>query len=86
MHGNVREWCADDWHEDYTDAPSDGSAWLKTAKNDQNKPNKLLRGGTWFNYPWNCRSATRFFYSRVFFFCFVGFRVGCVVPSALLSS
>jgi formylglycine-generating enzyme required for sulfatase activity len=86
MHGNVREWCADDWHEDYTDAPSDGSAWLKTAKNDQNKPNKLLRGGSWLFDPGFCRSASRYDISRDFFSYDVGFRVGCVVPSALLSS
>ncbi len=28
MHGNVCEWCEDDWHDDYEDAPTDGSAWL----------------------------------------------------------
>jgi formylglycine-generating enzyme required for sulfatase activity len=86
MHGNVWEWCVDDWHEDYTDAPSDGSAWLKTAKNDHNKSSKLLRGGTWDDNPGDCRSATRDFISRDFFNSNVGFRVGCVVPSALLSS
>ncbi|MFM6252477.1 MAG: formylglycine-generating enzyme family protein, partial [Dolichospermum sp.] len=27
MHGNVWEWCQDDWHENYINAPDDGSAW-----------------------------------------------------------
>ena len=28
MHGNVREWCEDHWHDNYKGAPSDGSAWI----------------------------------------------------------
>ncbi len=27
MHGNLWEWCQDQWHPDYKDAPTDGSAW-----------------------------------------------------------
>jgi len=57
MHGNVREWCADHWHDSYTGAPSDGSAWIN--KNLSYNYSRLLRGGSWNNNPRNCRSASR---------------------------
>ena len=56
MHGNVYEWCQDSWHDNYTDAPTDGSAWL-SSKEDSNT--KLLRGGSWHDIPEDCRSAYR---------------------------
>jgi formylglycine-generating enzyme required for sulfatase activity len=55
MHGNVWEWCLDSWYENYDDAPTDGSA--RDASNDSGF--KILRGGSWFNNPGNCRSAYR---------------------------
>jgi eukaryotic-like serine/threonine-protein kinase len=27
IHGNVWEFCLDSWHDNYTGAPTDGSAW-----------------------------------------------------------
>lgn len=73
MHGNVEEWCLDHWHNDYVDAPSDGSAWVEGGDADQ----RLLRGGSWDKPLVNCRSASRSFlypFERKFT---IGFRVVC---------
>ena len=59
MHGNVWEWCADDFHENYNGAPTDGSVWL-----NGDKDKVRLRGGSWANGPFNCRSAYRDDYVR----------------------
>jgi len=55
LHGNVWEWCIDHWHEDYTEAPNDGSAWIDSSRNDEH----VIRGGSWKNTPTFCRSASR---------------------------
>ncbi len=74
MHGNVWEWCHDDWHNDYEGAPEDGSAWV----DDDSKNNrKVLRGGSWPYFPRNCRCALRADLSRIFFLNNAGFRVVC---------
>lgn len=60
MHGNVWEWCEDDYHSSYEGAPIDGSAWKKDSKNST----KILRGGSWLYFPRYCRSADRNTYGR----------------------
>ncbi len=46
MHGNVCEWCQDKWHENYSGAPTDGSAW-EAKRNENDNRSRLLRGGSW---------------------------------------
>ncbi|MGL6138300.1 MAG: formylglycine-generating enzyme family protein, partial [Planktothrix sp.] len=55
MHGNIWEWCADPWHENYNGAPTDGSVW----ESGGNTQYRVMRGGSWYNYPRYCRSAYR---------------------------
>jgi formylglycine-generating enzyme required for sulfatase activity len=55
LHGNVREWCQDCWHNTYENAPSDGSAWVNAGDCAQ----RILRGGSWNSGPRSCRSAAR---------------------------
>jgi formylglycine-generating enzyme required for sulfatase activity len=73
MHGNVWEWCLDTWHGSYEGAPTDGSPWLKG-----NDSKKLLRGGSWDDYPRRCRSACRGLVRPDFAYSHVGFRVVCL--------
>ena len=54
MHGNVYEWCQDNWHENYEGAPSDGIAW-----EDESSSIRVLRGGSWYYSAQYCRSAYR---------------------------
>ena len=54
MHGNVYEWLADCWNDNYHGAPSDGSVW---ATGDCKY--RLLRGGSWYFDARYLRSAYR---------------------------
>ncbi|UUO14069.1 caspase, EACC1-associated type [Dolichospermum heterosporum] len=63
MCGSVWEWCEDEWHENYINAPTDGSAWTSLSDNEP----RTMRGSSWGNGPNLCRSANRlsiFRYSR----------------------
>jgi formylglycine-generating enzyme required for sulfatase activity len=82
VHGNVWEWCEDDWHDDYMGAPSDGSAWVE---NDRKASNRLLRGGSWLLNPEVCRSSVRLNFARDDRYDALGFRVSCVLPRILPS-
>jgi formylglycine-generating enzyme required for sulfatase activity len=75
MHGNVYEWCQDHYSI-YDQTPIDGSAWI--TKN--NKASRVLRGGSWINFPRHCRSCKRDDFTPDFSFNYLGFRVSCSAP------
>jgi formylglycine-generating enzyme required for sulfatase activity len=84
MHGNVWEWCLDRWHPNYKGAPSYGWAWddqereVVRSKKDGDEGNRLLRGGSWYFLPEDCRSAYRNRNLPGFRANNIGFRVCCL--------
>jgi len=76
MHGNVWEWCLDHWHNDYKGAPTDGSAWVV----EEGGRARVIRGGSWFDDPRDCRSAFRNSPDPDDRNYRLGFRVVCEVP------
>ena len=70
MHGLVEQWVQDSWHENYENAPTDGSAW-----DDANSNLKVCRGDSWNARPRDIRSASRTSYSKSQHMRYNGFRV-----------
>ncbi len=54
MSGNVNEWVEDCWHDNYYEAPTDGSAW-----NSGDCSVRVARGGSFYYEPRLLRSAGR---------------------------
>ncbi len=68
--GNVSEWTADCWHQNYVKAPSDGSAWFNPGCE-----RRVVRGGYWASAPEQSRAAFRFPVSAESYGPVVGFRI-----------
>jgi uncharacterized protein (TIGR02996 family) len=70
MHGNVQECCSDWYGEDY---------YKSSLRRDPLGPGsgsyRVIRGGSWINYSWFCRSAQRYDFEPAARNYYIGFRV-----------
>jgi formylglycine-generating enzyme required for sulfatase activity len=80
MHGNLWEWCLDEWLNNYNNVTTDSNARGDINSRDSDKYH-VIRGGSWFNYATNCRSAMRLFSTASFSSRNVGLRVVAVPAS-----
>jgi formylglycine-generating enzyme required for sulfatase activity len=91
MHGQLYEWCGDQWHPDPTAEgwSSAGMPWQGVdpaleALGTAQKELKLLRGGSWFNVPHYCRAAFRDGFLPALVYPFIGVRPCCLLPPGSL--
>ena len=80
MHGNVWEWCLDDWHDNYNTKPlhlkqNGNEPWGDVNTNRNNNFPHVLRGGSSVDFMTCCRSAYRFKDVADFWGVVIGFRV-----------
>jgi formylglycine-generating enzyme required for sulfatase activity len=64
MHGNVWEWCLDEFHDSYSEKParlkSNGNEpWGELNVIEEHNRAYICRGGSWFTVAIYCRSAFR---------------------------
>ena len=72
--GNVWQWTEDCWHDNYNNAPKNGSAWRDGNGGDCRTV--VFRGGSWCDSPEDLRSAKRGANTSDARFACTGFRIG----------
>jgi len=87
MHGQLFEWCADQWHRDpVAGSAGDGSPLEGPdleLEGNQEQAMRLLRGGSWISVPHLARAAMRYSNLPVRLGPSVGVRPGCFSPPGL---
>ena len=88
MHGNVWEWCADEYLDTAYQAAVEQKRQrglemvtdpIHRQRDGQPNDRRVIRGGSWANSPFLCRSAMRGRYIARDAACYLGFRVVCEV-------
>ena len=75
MHGNVGEWCEDDWVANYDKTPRDGTKYENSSSSY-----KVCRASGWFNDVLDTRSACRSYWNPILGFSIMGFRLLRTLP------
>lgn len=70
MHGNVWEWTASEYHEDY-----DGHERTGSSTDLKSKTKRAVRGGSWYFLPKGMRCADRRMFSPFYRLPYIGFRL-----------
>ncbi len=77
MHGNVTEWVQDRYDKDYySKGPEENPKGPATGRK------RVVRGGSWINQAYSCRSAFRGYYSPDYTDSDFGFRIVRIIEDA----
>ena len=95
LHGNVWEWCTDRYLDTaYVQYDRGGFQEVRRRAIDPLNEQKassdgdwrIIRGGSWFNSPVQCRSAVRGYFEANDAACYLGFRVVREAPAEVLAA